>query len=98
MKEYEQDYYADRRECCDDDHECDSDSDEGGNSMWCPFCHKQVTTTVIDFGIGAYEYWGAPGVDKDLQEVCPECEAHVSDLLDEEPEPDLEELEDEEKP
>jgi hypothetical protein len=29
----------------------------------------------VDFGIGSYEYWGAKGVDIDLQEVSDCCEA-----------------------
>jgi hypothetical protein len=44
--------------------------------------------TVIDEGIGSYEYWGAKGVDIRLVEVSPCCEA---DVLDEPPEGDEDE-------
>jgi hypothetical protein len=49
---------------------------------YCVACQCWTDAKRVDFGIGAYEYWGCKGVHHDWQEVCPECEG---ELLDEEP-------------
>ena len=41
----------------------------------CSSCHLPAEGKFKDFGIGAYEYWGAPGVDTDVQYVSVCCEA-----------------------
>lgn len=65
--------------------DCDYDPDDDRRSGYCAECGEECTATVIDEGIGAYEYWGAKGVDIRLVEVSPCCEAEV---LDEPPEGD----------
>lgn len=40
----------------------------------CKCCEKPCEVVAIDFGIGAYEYWGAKGVHVDIQEVSECCE------------------------
>ena len=42
---------------------------------WCCACKQECLVIEVDFGIGSYEYWGAKGVDIDLQEVSDCCEA-----------------------
>jgi len=39
-----------------------------------------VTGKAIDVGIGAYEYWGYKGVDKQIVIVCDECEEPLEDF------------------
>lgn len=41
----------------------------------CPACGEECTGAWLDFGIGAYEYWGAHGVDVQMAYVSPCCEA-----------------------
>ena len=41
----------------------------------CSECHEECTAVDVDFGIGAYEYWGAPGFDSNVQTVSNCCEA-----------------------
>lgn len=55
---------------------------------YCPECACNVESKRMDFGIGAYEYWGSKEVHKDIREVCPRCETEV---LDEQPEEEEEE-------
>jgi len=71
----------------DEDYDPDPYPDEGGKSGYCAHCGDACTATFIDEGIGHYEYWGAKGVDIQLVEVSPCCEAEV---LDEPPEEDEE--------
>jgi hypothetical protein len=40
----------------------------------CKCCEKPCEVISVDFGIGAYEYWGATGVDVNIQEVSLCCE------------------------
>ena len=40
----------------------------------CEGCGQPAETSDVDFGIGAYEYWGAPGVDVNVQNVTDCCE------------------------
>ena len=43
----------------------------------CPQCEKEVDVVMIDCGIGAYEYWGAKGVDTDLRPSCSICQEEL---------------------
>ena len=36
---------------------------------------------MVDFGVGLYEFWGAPGVDSQPEVVSNCCEAAVIDVL-----------------
>lgn len=45
------------------------------NDDLCSACGLPATDAFMDFGIGAYEYWGAKGVDRDVQYVSTCCEA-----------------------
>jgi hypothetical protein len=46
---------------------------------WCTDCGQRCSTKWVDNGIGAYEYWGAKGVDRRIEEVSDCCEALVAD-------------------
>ena len=52
----------------------------------CKECGKPCDITTTDEGIGAYEYWGATGVDVRICHVSSCCEA---DFEGEVPEPDF---------
>ena len=54
-----------------DDHLPDYDPDDDRRSGFCSECGEHCTATIIDEGIGSYEYWGAKGVDVRLVEVSP---------------------------
>lgn len=41
----------------------------------CPGCDQECMGVWSDFGIGPYEYWGAPGVDVQMAYVSSCCEA-----------------------
>jgi hypothetical protein len=45
----------------------------------CKACNRECNVVTVDFGIGAYEYWGAPGVDVQLAEVSDCCESAYED-------------------
>lgn len=47
--------------------------------MFCSECGKECTVIEVDFGIGAYEYWGASCVDVNICEVSDCCEADVQE-------------------
>lgn len=47
--------------------------------MRCDACGRECRRITVDFGIGAYEYWGAPGFDVQLAEVSDCCEADCVD-------------------
>ena len=49
----------------------------------CESCERECTLITVDFGIGAYEYWGAPGIDVQLAEVTDCCEAGLKELFEE---------------
>ena len=51
----------------------------------CKACNRECRVVTVDFGIGAYEYWGAPGVDIQLADVSECCEADYYSPEDEEP-------------
>jgi hypothetical protein len=53
----------------------------------CPHCHEMAEGRWEDHGIGTYEYWGAKGVDTDIQWVCEHCGWQLPDP----PEPDFNE-------
>ena len=51
-------------------------------NMICPGCDRKDPDMVwVDFGIGPYEYWGAPGTDIQWCYVTKCCEASVEDLI-----------------
>lgn len=45
----------------------------------CEACGQPCQPIVVDFGIGAYEYWGARGNHRDEHEVSNCCEAELLD-------------------
>lgn len=45
------------------------------HDYYCEACGEGVDPVVVDFGVGAYEYWGSKGVHRDLQVVSPCCDA-----------------------
>ncbi len=61
---------------------------------WCEECDKECIVKVVDNGIGAYEFWGAPGNDVQLDVESECCNAGIYDdagveiTLDDIPEPD----------
>ena len=48
----------------------------------CTACGDPCEVVTVDFGIGAYEYWGAPGFDSQPAEVSQCCEADYDTLED----------------
>jgi len=48
---------------------------------YCRECGREATEEPQDFGIGSYEFWGAPGVHEDWHLVSPCCEAEVVDSI-----------------
>lgn len=46
----------------------------------CTACGKPCQVIHIDYGIGAYEYWGTPGNDINIQTVSDCCEAQAVDI------------------
>lgn len=44
-------------------------------STVCGACGHGARTIKVDFGVGAYEFWGSTGVDVDICEVSECCEA-----------------------
>ena len=51
----------------------------------CSACGEPCGVVTVDFGIGAYEYWGAPGYDSRPAQVSNCCEADYEESDDEEP-------------
>ena len=41
---------------------------------YCVACKQECHVIKVDFGIGAYEFWGERGVHRDVQEVSSCCE------------------------
>lgn len=48
-------------------------------TVTCNACGEECRVLELDFGIGAYEYWGFKGVDKQLHRVSACCEADFTD-------------------
>jgi hypothetical protein len=48
------------------------------DTVTCTGCGDPCHVVEVDFGIGAYEYWGAPGFDSRIERVSNCCEAPVS--------------------
>jgi hypothetical protein len=70
------------------DYDCEYDTpdyDQESEVGYCKECRKNVGTKKMDFGIGAYEYWGSKEVHTDIRSVCVSCESDVG------PERELEE-------
>jgi len=69
----------------------------GTGRAYCGVCSKEVDFHIEDWGIGAYEFWGAKGTHHDYIAVCDECGEQILDkeleFDDREPEwePDLNE-------
>lgn len=55
------------------------DPDPEYNYGDCPE-HGRVKAEWEDQGIGAYEYWGAKGIDRRMVAVCPECGANLENV------------------
>jgi len=47
--------------------------------MYCTECGELCNAKDVDFGIGAYEYWGQRCVDRNIQTVSDCCEAEIRD-------------------
>lgn len=60
-------------------HRAGSGKCQGPGELLCKACGEVATGHFADFGIGAYEYWGAWGVDKDVQWVSTCCDATLLD-------------------
>jgi hypothetical protein len=58
----------------------------------CSACHRECQEITVDFGIGAYEYWGAPGWDSRPADVSNCCEAPCVTEDEDEPPPDEEDF------
>ena len=41
----------------------------------CEDCEQECSVGIVDFGIGHYEFWGAPGFDSQPEAVSDCCEA-----------------------
>lgn len=48
---------------------------QGPGKFLCSHCGRVDEGRFADFGIGAYEYWGAPGFDRDIRWVSTCCDA-----------------------
>ena len=47
---------------------------------YCKYCEEDVEVYWVDNGIGAYEYWGARGVDHKWEPVCHQCGEYMEDF------------------
>jgi hypothetical protein len=56
-------------------HRAGSGKCEGPGETFCQACGNIDSGHFADFGIGAYEYWGAKGVDRNVQWVSTCCDA-----------------------
>ena len=63
-------------------HRAGSGKCSGPGEVICSACGDITEGEFMDFGIGAYEYWGSKGFDRNVQWVSKCCEA---DLLDNTP-------------
>lgn len=55
----------------------------------CPECGEETRVVLMDFGFGAYEYWGARGVHVDKRWVMECCQTESpDDLIPDEPDRD----------
>lgn len=45
----------------------------------CSECGQPAEAITVDYGIGAYEYWGMRGVHRDVQTVTECCEASFTE-------------------
>ena len=58
-------------------HRAGSGKCQGPGELLCSACGEVAEGTSVDFGIGAYEYWGSKGVDRNVQWVSRCCEASL---------------------
>ena len=56
-------------------HRAGSGKCQGPGELLCSACGEVAEGAFVDFGIGAYEYWGQRGVDRNVQWVSRCCEA-----------------------
>jgi hypothetical protein len=49
------------------------------DDVLCEACGQPAELTTVDYGIGAYEFWGIPGVHRDVHTVTVCCEAGTVD-------------------
>lgn len=56
--------------------------------IFCSFCRNPCSYKIVNEGIGPYEYWGAPGNDKQLAVVSKCCRERCVDEHDMEITPD----------
>lgn len=54
--------------------------DDVPDEVWCVACGEPARVVDVDFGIGAYEYWGATGFHTDIHRVTECCEADWQDF------------------
>jgi hypothetical protein len=52
-------------------------------TMYCTICKKPTEVVKRDFGIGAYEFWGATGVDSCFMSVSKCCDGDCVENLEE---------------
>lgn len=56
------------------------DPEWGYGPFWCEGCKLPCEVIEVDFGIGAYEYWGAPGFDVQICAVSNCCEDEFTEV------------------
>ena len=60
-------------------------------TAFCNNCNQQVQYHIEDWGIGAYEFWGARGTHHDWVAVCDECgDDNLSSMITDDREPEWE--------
>lgn len=60
-------------------------------TAFCDSCKQEVHYHLEDWGIGAYEYWGARGTHHDWVRVCDECRNNgLYNILENDSEPEWE--------
>ncbi len=47
---------------------------------YCTACDQECRAEEVDLGVGAYEYWGATGVHRDIHVLSDCCEADLSEV------------------
>lgn len=51
--------------------------DRHSRILFCGECHEACEIAWEDVGIGSYEFWGAPGVDVQLEPMSDCCSADI---------------------
>ena len=47
--------------------------------VWCNECKEETTSTMVDIGIGPYEFWGHRSVHTDYRELTVCCHAEFQE-------------------